>query len=97
MLSFDAGIKGAAKNYTLALGSHVAGAPAVSTSAEESEALPTTNQSLIGCTAQLKICPSCNRMLPRDQVEYVVSSELFTRARNDIDVTPFCSRLLTDR
>ncbi|KAJ8576308.1 hypothetical protein ON010_g2902 [Phytophthora cinnamomi] len=72
MLSFDAGTKGAAKSYNLSLGHHVLGAPVSPHSTEDND-VPATNQSLIGCTAQLKICPNCNQKLPRDQVEYVVT------------------------
>jgi hypothetical protein len=74
MLSFDAGIKGGAKHYSLSLRNHTAGVSVPPANAEEREAQAATNQSIIGCTAQLKLCPNCNRLLPRDQVEYMVSS-----------------------
>ncbi|GMF12619.1 unnamed protein product [Phytophthora lilii] len=74
MLSFDAGVKGAAKSYNLALSHYGISGSATSAAVEENEAPPPTNQSLIGCTAQFKVCPNCHRMLPRDQVEYVVST-----------------------
>ncbi|KAE9085154.1 hypothetical protein PF010_g20563 [Phytophthora fragariae] len=53
MLSFDAGIKGAAKSYGLSL----------------------------------KVCPNCNQMLPRDQVEYVVTYRSIIRQfeRDDVE------------
>ncbi|KAE9325313.1 hypothetical protein PR003_g16509 [Phytophthora rubi] len=86
MLSFDAGIKGAAKSYGLSVGSHVLGAAAVPSNVEDSDAVA-TNQSLIGCTAQLKVCPNCNQMLPRDQVEYVVTYRSIIRQfeRDDVE------------
>ncbi|KAL3673351.1 hypothetical protein V7S43_001067 [Phytophthora oleae] len=79
MLSFDSGVKGAAKHYSLSLGHHSACTPTSSGSEEVHEAPPTMNQSLIGCTAQLKICPNCNRMLPREEVQYVVTHRSIIR------------------
>ncbi|KAL4095795.1 hypothetical protein PRIC1_009166 [Phytophthora ramorum] len=73
MISFDSSIRGAARHYGLALGNHSTAASTVPTSGEDSEPPPPTNQSLIGCNAQLKVCPNCKRILPRDQVEYVVT------------------------
>ncbi|KAG7387219.1 hypothetical protein PHYPSEUDO_014611 [Phytophthora pseudosyringae] len=79
MLSFDAGVKGAAKHYSLAPGNHSTGPAASLSSEEDHELRPTMNQSLIGCTAQLKVCPNCNRMLPRDQVQYMVTHRSIIR------------------
>ncbi|KAK1948069.1 hypothetical protein P3T76_000359 [Phytophthora citrophthora] len=67
-ISFDPGVKRAAKLYSLSLGHH---SPTSSRSEEDHEAPPTMNQTLIGCAALLKVCPNCNRMLPREEVQYV--------------------------
>ncbi|KAG3206992.1 hypothetical protein PC128_g318 [Phytophthora cactorum] len=78
MLSFDAGVRGAAKHYSLALG-HSAGPSSSSNNGENHETPSIMNQSLIGCVAQLKVCPNCNRMLPRDEVQYVATNKSIIR------------------
>ncbi|KAF4135706.1 hypothetical protein GN958_ATG15103 [Phytophthora infestans] len=83
MLSFDAGAKGAAKHYSMALSHSLC--PSSSSNNEETPQM--TNQSLIGCAAQLKVCPNCNRMFPRDEVQYVVTNKSILRQckRDSVD------------
>ncbi|ETP18801.1 hypothetical protein F441_07038 [Phytophthora nicotianae CJ01A1] len=83
MLSFDAGVRGAARHYSLALGNAVS----LSNNGDDHETPPKMSQSLIGCAAQLKVCPNCNRMLPRGEVQYVVTNKSIIRQfeRDSVD------------